>query len=159
MNQNRCRHCHSIFLPNPRIKDQQYCNRPVCQRVRKTLWQGQKMAEDSEYQDNQKDAWKSWNQQHPDYWKTYRSRHPEYVEQNRLNQRVRDKKRSLGRLAKMDALRPLSYVKPGSYFLVPDLAKMDALAQKIFIIPDTSRDWAYLAKKDSIDFIGLSPLG
>jgi len=51
----------------------------------------------------------------------------------------------------MDALKPFSFIKPGTYFLAPDLAKMDALAQKVFLIPDTSTDSALLAKKDSID--------
>jgi hypothetical protein len=41
-------------------------------------------------------------------------------------------------LAKMDALAPLFIVKQGTYYLVPDsgnLAKMDASAQKVCLIP------------------------
>jgi len=38
-------------------------------------------------------------------------------------------------LAKMDALRPVSSFKAGTYYLVPDLAKMDASAQEVVIIP------------------------
>lgn len=153
MNPVPCAHCRKLFLPDPRVKNQHYCSQKACQRARKTVWQRQKMADDSEYQGNQKDAWKTWSQQHPDYWKAYRSRHPEYVEQNRLNQRVRDKKRCLGHLAKMDAFKPVSFVHPGTYFLIPHLAKMDASAQKIFIIPVGYPQQGSLAKKDSIDFV------
>jgi hypothetical protein len=42
------------------------------------------------------------------------------------------------RLAKMDVLNQLKPVNPGTYYLVPlvpNLAKMDALAQRITIIP------------------------
>jgi hypothetical protein len=135
MNQKRCRHCHTIFFPNPRIKNQRYCNRPECQRGRKTLWQKHKMLQDRDYQANHREAQRNWLKRTPDYWKGYRAR----------------RERRWVVLAKMDALRPHSFVKPGSYLLVPDLAKKDSLAQKIFIIPDTSTDWSFLAKKDSID--------
>jgi len=41
-------------------------------------------------------------------------------------------------VAKMDAIGPLSSIKTGNYFLVPDLAetvaKMDASAQKVRLI-------------------------
>jgi len=151
MNQKRCRHCHTFFLPNPRVKTQHYCQRPECQRSRKALWQKQKIHQDTDYQATHREAQKNWMEQHPGYWKAYRVGHPAYVQKNRLNQQIRDRKRRLTHLAKMDALRPSSFVKPGSYLLVPHLAKMDTFAQKIFLIPDTSRDWGYLAKKDSID--------
>jgi hypothetical protein len=128
MNQNRCRHCHTLFLPNPRIKKQRYCNRPECQRARKALWQKQKMFQDPDYQTTHREAQKTWLEQHPGYWKTYRAEHPAYLHKNRQNQKNRDRKRRLSRLA-----------------------KMDALAQKVFLIPDTSTDLTLLAKKDSID--------
>jgi hypothetical protein len=151
MNQKRCGHCHCIFLPNPRIKNQRYCNRPECQRVRKTLWQKHKMHQDPDYLANHRDAQRNWLKRTPGYWKGYRASHPTYVQTNRLKQQSRDRKRRWVVLAKMDALRSHSFVKPGSYLLTPDLAKMDAFGQKIFIIPATSTDWPLLAKKDSID--------
>jgi hypothetical protein len=43
----------------------------------------------------------------------------------------------------MDALEQLKPVKPGTYYLIPllpDLAKMDALTQRINIIPDSYKD-------------------
>ncbi len=65
MNQNRCRHCHTFFLPNPRIKKQRYCNRPECQRARKALWQKQKMLQDPDYQTTHHEAQKTWMEQQP----------------------------------------------------------------------------------------------
>ena len=151
MNQNRCRHCHTLFLPNPRVKNQSYCHRPECQRARKALWQKQKMHQDLDYQTTHRESQKNWLEQNPGYWKNYRAGHPAYVYKNLQKQKIRDRKQRLAHLAKMDVLMPYSFVKPGSYLLVPDLAKMDAFPQKIFLIPDTSTDWANLAKKDSID--------
>jgi hypothetical protein len=102
MNQNRCRHCHTIFFPNPRIKNQQYCNRSECQRARKALWQKQKMQRDPDYQENHLEAQKNWLKDNPGYWKAYRAGHPTYVEVNRLKQQNRDRKRRLVHLAKID---------------------------------------------------------
>jgi hypothetical protein len=148
----RCTHCQCFFLPNPRVKNQKYCRKKKCQRSRKKLWQKKKMDTDPDYKANQRDCQKQWRQKNRDYWRYYRKNHPDYAQKNRLLQRARDQKRRLHRLAKMDALEQTSLFKPGSYYLFPekvDLAKMDALAHKIIIIPDGYRD---LAKKDSIAF-------
>jgi len=132
----RCLHCRCLFVFNPRLKDQRYCGRTECQRVRKRLWQRHKMATDADYQQNQKAAQKHWQQEHPDYWRQYRRRHPDYAESNRRLQQQRDCRRKT--LAKMDASGRINHVKAGTYYLLPgsvDLAKMDALAQKITLIP------------------------
>jgi len=121
------------------VKNQRFCNRKVCQRARKNLWQRQKMATDPDYRTNQKNCQKKWNQQHPDYWRKYRNQRPKYCEKNRLLQKHRDKKRRFKALAKMDVSEAFSLVKPNTYYLTPDLgqnlAKMDALAQKVLLIP------------------------
>jgi len=135
---NCCIHCKQVFLPNPRVKDQGYCGHILCQRVRKTKRQRYKMATDDDYRLNQKDAQRRWREQHPDYSKEYRKSHPEYCQRNRKMQKHRDQKRQALRLAKMDALNQLKPVNPGTYYLIPlwpNLAKMDALAQRITIIP------------------------
>jgi hypothetical protein len=57
----------------------------------------------------------------------------------------------------MDASDEISLIKPGSYYLIPakgDLAKMDALSQKVYLIPTGYTD---LAKKDSIDSLSAFP--
>lgn len=150
----RCAHCRRLFRPNPRVKNQRYCGHFSCQRARKALWQREKMKTDPDYQDNQRRCRKQWAEAHRQYWREYRRTHGQYVLRNRVLQKGRDRVRHLRRLAKMDASTPVSLVKPGSYYLVPqggDLAKMDALKQKILLIPIGYKD---LAKKDTIAFTG-----
>lgn len=134
----RCAHCRRVVPANPRIEDQTHCSRKACRQDKKRLWQRQKMAMDSDYKDNQRDCWKAWFERNPHYWKEYRKSHPEAAERNRLQQRERNRERR--RIAKMDTLRPVSEVMPGTYYLVPEnmheqvIAKMDTLARKITVI-------------------------
>lgn len=135
----RCAHCGRHFIPTPRVKHQRYCGSKECQRARKTLWHREKMRTDSDYQANQRESQRSWRERKPWYWKQYRIGHPEYAMRNRILQRHRDKRHRLKDLAKMDALEDLfSSVKAGSYYLIAqgeNLAKMDALTQKVYLIP------------------------
>ena len=140
MNRIRCAHCRRVFLPDPRVKNQRFCGKKPCQRARKTLWQRQKMASDPDYQANHTDSQRAWQKRNPDYWRAYRHRRPDYCQRNRLLQKHRDNnRRRLHGLAKMDALKPIWFVKPGTYYLIPEpgssLAKMDALSQKFHVIP------------------------
>ena len=154
MNQKiRCANptCRGLFLPNPHVPNHRYCNKKDCQRVRKRRWQREKMKNDPEYRDNQRDAQQCWMEQNRDYWRRYRDQHPEYVKRNRLLQRERDRRRRIGDLAKMDASEKISLVKPGSYYLIPakgNLAKMDTSSQRYFLIPSS---YPNLAKKDPVD--------
>jgi hypothetical protein len=100
------------------------------------------MATDPDYKQNRHDCQKAWCSRNPDYWKEYRLNHPAYTRRNRELQNGRDRRRSHHPidLAKMDALKWFSNVKKGTYYLVPDsvsLAKMDASAQKVCLIPVT----------------------
>jgi len=134
----RCAHCGRVVPANPRIKNQTHCNLEACRRDKKRLWQRQKMATDSEYRANQKDCWKDWRERNPQYWKEYRSSHPEAEERNRLKQRERNRARR--EIAKMDTSGPVSQVRPGTYYLVPEdlrervIAKMDTSISKITLI-------------------------
>jgi len=56
----RCNHCGHSVRPNPRLREQRYCGDKRCQRVRKTLWQRQKMATDADYQANQRESQRRW---------------------------------------------------------------------------------------------------
>ncbi len=153
---DRCANCKQVFVPNPRVKHQEYCGRQICQKARKAKWQRQKMALDSDYRLNQKDAQDQWQERNTDYWDKYRQSHPEYCERNRQLQKLRDAKRRAQRLAKMDALNQLKPVNPGTYYLIPlgpDLAKMDALTQRIIIIPSSYKNHDPSCKK------GLDRLG
>ncbi len=136
----RCanRSCRRLFLPNPRVKNHQYCDREDCQRVRRNRWQRQKMKDDPQYRKDQLEGQQCWTEQNQDYWRRYRDQHPEYAERNRLLQKKRDQKRRSQNLAKMDSLNQESFVKAGSYYLIPgtaDLAKMDSLSHKYLLIP------------------------
>ena len=155
MNQKiRCANptCRRLFLPNPHVHNHRYCHRKDCQRVRKRRWQREKMKNDPEYRDNQRDAQQCWMEQNRDYWRRYRDKHPEYVKRNRLLQRERDRRRGIRDLAKMDASDEVSFIKPGSYYLIPakgNLVKMDTSSQRYFLIPSS---YPNLAKKDPVDF-------
>lgn len=130
--------CRRFFSPNPRVKNQQYCNKEQCQRVRKNRWQRQKMKNNPQYRKDQKEGQQCWIEQNQDYWQQYRNQHPECVIRNRLLQKERDQKRRSKNLAKMDSLKPISPVKAGSYYIIPgtaDLAKMDSLSHKYRLIP------------------------
>lgn len=151
--------CRRLFIPDPRVKGQRYCSKKECRHVRKRQWQRQKIKHDPDYRDNQRDAQQCWMEQNRDYWRRYRDRHPGYVKRNRLLQKERDRSRCLAHLAKMDTSKDISSIKPGSYFLIPakrDLAKMDTLSPKYFLIPQT---YPFLAKKDSMDLLSFSDLG
>jgi hypothetical protein len=136
----QCAHCRRFFDPNPRVKNQCYCSRKDCQRARKNRWQKHKLATDPDYRDNQRECQKAWQDRNPDYWRNYRRRHPQYVKHNRIRQRLRNRGRRR-RIAKMDAYASFSNITSGTYYLVPScdpdgvIAKMDASAQKVLLIP------------------------
>ena len=130
--------CRRFFSPNPRVKNQQYCNKEQCQRVRKNRWQRQKMKNNPQYRKDQKEGQQCWIEQNQDYWQQYRDQHPECVIRNRFLQKERDQKRRSKNLAKMDSLKPISPVKAGRYYIIPgtaDLAKMDSLSHTYRLIP------------------------
>jgi hypothetical protein len=151
--------CRRSFSPDPRVKNHRYCGRKECRRLWKRHWQSEKMKTDPDYRKNQQESHQCWREQNRDYYQRYRAKNPQYVTRNRLLQKIRDqKRRDRIDLAKMDESDPLYPVKPGYYHLIPakgDLAKMDSISLRYFLIPDTS---PLLAKKDSMDSLPLSPL-
>ena len=87
---------------------------------------------------------------HPDYWKEYRQQHPDQARRNRDLQKVRNARcRSRGRddpkgmkgsmIAKMDASKSLGTsgetTFSGQFWLVPVIAKMDALKVNMYMMP------------------------
>jgi len=106
------------------------------------------MRRDPNYQENQQRSQMDWLSRNADYWKRYRAAHPEQVERNRALQKVRNKRRSRvvenkdsSMIAKMDASRSAESSVgswfPGSFWLVPVIAKMDALKVVLHRIPGT----------------------
>lgn len=135
-----CIHCKENFIPNPRVKNQQYCKKYECQRARRTKWQREKISSDPEYKENQSDSQRKWQEKHSKYWQEYRTKRPEYVKRNRILQSVRDARRRrniMSRLlAKMDALKQVNT----TYKLIPqgdyNLAKMDSFIVKLIPVKE-----------------------
>jgi hypothetical protein len=144
-----CCQCGRYFIPDPRQKNQRYCSKKVCQRARKAAWQREKMVSDPAYRANQKQSQADWQSSNADYWRRYRVAHPEQAERNRDLQKVRNKRRHSrdvvkmdpSVIAKMDASRSdkssVGSWLPGSFWLVPVIAKMDALKVILHRIPGT----------------------
>ena len=112
---NRCVHCRRLYIANPRVRNQKYCSRDICQQARKSRWQQRKMATDGDYRQNRKESQQMWQTRHPGYWQQYRASHPQYCERNRMLQKQRDAKRRAKHLAKMDASTQKIIVIPAAY--------------------------------------------
>jgi hypothetical protein len=103
------------------------------------------MRTDPEYKFNQTVSNKKWAKANPGYWKTYRRRHPEKAERNRMLQLIRNRRRThkpdepseldIMPIAKVDASIINKFRVVGQYWLVPVIAKVDALKVNIFDIP------------------------
>ena len=134
-----CLHCGLFFVP--RNKKQDICSRGKCQKARKAAWQRNKIQTDPDYRAGQKLSNEKWLKNNPDYWQRYRKNNPEKVSINRSLQRIRNKRRSTKSrspsiskndlIAKMDASNVTDGKLSGQYWLVPVVAKMDAV--KIYI--------------------------
>ena len=144
-----CCQCGGYFIPNPRQKNQRYCREKACQLARKAAWQREKMIRDPVYRANQKQSQADWQSRNADYWKRYRAAHPEQADRNRDLQQVRNKRRhfqgvdkmDVPVIAKMDASRSgkssVGAWLSGSFWLVPVIAKMDAIKVILHRIPST----------------------
>jgi len=86
-----CPACSVFFVP--RNKFQTFRSTPDCQRVRKALWQKQKLASDPDYKESQHLLNNKWLQNNPDYWKDYRRKNPEKAYRNRSLQKIRNMKK------------------------------------------------------------------
>jgi len=143
-----CACCGRTFIRSPRNKNQRYCSRPECQRKRKTAWQKSKMSEDESYSLNHKTSQQEWIRNNPGYWKKYRKRKPDKEKRNRELQMLRNRrKRNPSLIAKMDASGARRFQPLGRFYLVPVIAKMDALIVSMF---SDSNGLPVIAKKDSI---------
>ena len=137
-----CAACQKLFVPHPRVPQQQYCSAPACQKVRRRRWQQHKLHSDADYRDNQARAQRQWRQRHPDYWRHYRQSRPEYTTRNRHQQLQRNHKRRHCEppvIANMDALATVTNRISGTYWLVPinaeGIANMDAYRVELTFVP------------------------
>ena len=102
------------------------------------------MKTDPIYRANQKSSQEKWLAATPNYWKAYRKRNPEKAERNRILQAVRnrkaraessDAKMDMSVIAKMYPSKFDNFQVLGQFWLVPVIAKMDALKVNIVKIP------------------------
>ena len=138
-----CCSCADVFERSVRHKNQCYCPKPECQRARKAAWKRFKMRTDPNYKFNQTVSNKIWTKANPGYWRDYRRRHPEKAERNRMLQSIRNRRRCAkpknrsdeALIAKVDASIVNKFKVVGQYWIVPVIAKVDALKVNIFDIP------------------------
>jgi hypothetical protein len=142
-----CRNCQKEKLANPKLrKEQSYCSDRSCQSARKATWQRNQIKSDASYRESQKLSHEIWIAKNQDYWGNYRKRNPKSAERNRILQKIRNRKNraveiedQVQPIAKMDAL-PSIYNqlnhRDAEYWLIPAIAKMDALKVKIEVITD-----------------------
>jgi hypothetical protein len=143
-----CACCGRVFIRSPRNKNQCYCSKPKCQRKRKSLWQKSKMATDENYRLNHKASQQEWIRNNPGYWEEYRKKKPDKAKRNRELQIIRNRrKRNPSLIAKMDASGTRHFQPLGKFYLVPMIAKMDALIVSMF---RDNNELSVIAKKDSI---------
>jgi hypothetical protein len=139
-----CVYCGDVFEPSPRHKNQTACRKIPCQRAKRAAWQRHKMKTDPDYRLTQKLNQKQCAESHPGYWTQYRKRNPKKAERNRILQALRNRRaRSPGSsvrmeeslIAKMGASKPDNFEVFGQFWMVPVIAKMDALKVNILRIP------------------------
>lgn len=138
-----CRHCKKKRLSNPRLKgEQKYCAASACQRARKANWKRDKIRSDPDFAEAQHEGNDCWRRNQADYWKRHRQKKPEQADRNRLLQRKRNALRRLNPSkevvremvdASMSVL-PDKLPKNGEYWLIPLIAKVDALKVNLEII-------------------------
>jgi hypothetical protein len=119
--------------------------KPECRRAKKAAWKRTKMRTDADFRQDQRLSNQKWAQTHRDYWSRYRQRNPDKANRNRILQRIRNKRRTADRqksaeqnealIAKVDASTSQNYNMIGQFWLVPIIAKVDALKVNIVEVP------------------------
>lgn len=70
----KCRHCHTLFIPDPRNRNRQhYCHKPVCRKASKAASQ-KRWLEKPENRDHFRgpvnvQRVQQWREEHPGYWR------------------------------------------------------------------------------------------
>ncbi len=151
--QGICVNCKRVFVKYR--KNQTYCSAKPCQRARKNKWQRKALRINPEYRARQEQADLDWHEKTPDYWQTYRKKTPEKTERNKILQRIRNQKRRFQTseaealkamfnriniretsrlIAKMDVSKTSNRELFNEFWMVPLIAKMDAIKVNISMI-------------------------
>ncbi len=96
----RCCLCGKTFIPSAFQHAQKTCSSPACQKRRKTEYHRARYRTDPEYRLVCRESDAKWRGGNAGYQGEYRRNHPAYVDQNRLAQRRRDRKRKMKDLVK-----------------------------------------------------------
>ena len=137
MGERRCRYCQQIFQPSKFQPRQTVCGGADCQRRRRADYHRAKIAADPEYREVCRDSPRKWRTRNPDYWKQYRQKNSASAEQNRQQQQLRDRKRSLRNLANNTSALDLKH-RAAQVWLVGagavDLANNNSASAQIWVI-------------------------
>jgi len=150
MDQDICIHCKKNFKKYR--KHQQYCGEKTCQRARKAKWQKDALKTNPEYRERQKQENIDWIKNNPGYWRRYLKKNPDKALRNRMFQRIRNQKKRyqtseytalraifnrietqdfLQLIAKMDVSKISQSHTFSDFWIIPVIAKMDALKVNI----------------------------
>ena len=145
----RCRCCGKTFSPRPQVPKQRYCGERACQQARKRAWQKERLRDDPDYRENQREAQKRWAGRHPEYWRQWRQRHPEYRERNRRQQAERNvRQRAAMPLTGHAPPPPLPPSPPGLSVTDDTIAKSDVWTRETGLNPGTYRVTPWTADMD-----------
>ena len=100
----RCRHCHDLFLPDPRsyrptadasrrVSAQHFCGKPECRRQSRNQTRKRCLRRNPRYRRRCLESARRWRKRHAGYSTQYRTEHPEKAAANRRKQKRRDKRR------------------------------------------------------------------
>ena len=120
-----CRSCQQSFEASKYRPDQTFCSQPDCQRRRRTDYHRKQLQTDPEYAQIVRDSQKKWREAHPDYQRRYRQNHAPAVEDNRLQQQRRDRKRRLHHLEKNNLALDLKRSTAGVWLIGPAARDLD----------------------------------
>jgi hypothetical protein len=142
MSEWRCRYCDEKFEPSRGHPEQAVCSERACQQRRRGECRRQKLATDPEYRQVCRESARKWRADHPGYWQRYRAAKPESAERNRVQQRQRDQRQRLLRLANNNSALDLKSSAAGVWLLGPaaeDLANNNLVAAHVFIVQGPRR--------------------
>jgi hypothetical protein len=137
MDERRCRYCQKSFQPSKFQPRQQVCGTPECQRRRRNDYHKERIATDPVYREVCRDSPRKWRARNPGYWKQYREKHPASAEHNRQQQKSRDGKQRLRRLANNTSARDLKHCAAQIWLVGPGanlLANNTSAPAQIWVI-------------------------
>src|SRR5512147_1366334 len=138
----RCCLCGKTFIPSVFHRAQQTCSSPACQKRRKTEYHRARYRTDPEYRLVCRESDGKWRERNTDYQAHYRRDHPEYVDQNRLKQRRRDRKRKMTDLVKNNLAFDVKSASADVWLVGPEighLVKNNLAISQVLIYQDVAK--------------------